>query len=262
MWKRQQPHSKRHYAGDVCRMPYDLALCGRIFGLQKKRIQNYHDEWTSRTGARYILDEPWSLGSTDFVHYVALLHVMQHPKDWGVLQDVYSKDRYQMDVPAKALYELLALQAHGSARADLKESILLMIKTTLDVIKGGDEVIYIGLGLHSGSVAFRSGIGRAGAHITLTPNKSLIDSPGITENVSRIIGYKSGLARLIDYQVTARLDAGLCLDRYGWRDLLCHETRIDHFTAPFDAALEELRATGTFAVSYPDAERTLVKLKY
>lgn len=252
--------NKRRYTGDVCRVPYDLALCGHIFGIQKRRIPDFADCWTAQNGNQFSLRERESLGARDLVHYLALLHIMQHPGIYNVEQDVYSCDKYRMVVPAKALYDFLQIPASGSGRTDLRYSIGLLATTELDVLyPNGDSCMYIGLGLQAGKIEFR-GAGSGGSKVILTPDRRLIDTSGITENISRILSYHFGLTKIIDYQVAARLDGGLCLDRAAWRNMCSHGSRIDNFNRQFDEALREFQQERLFIQLPQQDGRIFIKM--
>ena len=246
------------YKGDVARVPYNFVHCmGKIWAVQRGRIRDFRPAPWIIGDSFFNLYEPYSLSSGDLQNYLALLHVLQHPREYSVVQDEYSSDKYKMTLRMRALYDILQIPDGGSRRSDLKESILNHAGTMLRVTRPENDIIYYGLGLHAGIVKFK-GIGRGGSVCELHPDKGLIDNSGLTENITRILTYKYGMSKLIDFLVMGKLDAGVDLSYRGWMEALTREGRIDHFKRDFEPALEEISIEDFMVEVREDG----VKIKY
>jgi len=245
------------YQGEVARVPYSFVhSMGHIWAVQKNRVKDYNFEWAS--GKRcFELYEPFSLSPIDMQNYMALLHVLQHPGDFDVIQDVYSEDKYKMTLKMRSLYEILKLPDAGSSRSDLKKSLQWHCDSRFRVIGDGRVVTYYGMGLHNGRLEF-NGKGRGGGIVVFHIDKSLINDSGLTHNVSRLINYKTDMAKLIDFLAMGKLDAGVDLTYNGWIKALTRDSRIDNFKRDFQPALEEISA-GDFIV---EVRNDGVKIKY
>lgn len=234
---------RSEYKGKIARVPYTFVhSMGHIWAIQNKRVKDYNLEWACGK-RRYELYEPFSLSPLDMQNYLALLHVLQHPRDFGVIQDIYSEDKYKMTLKMRALYEVLRLPTSGNFRSDLRKSLQWHADSRFRVIDPGtgSRVTFYGMGLHNGRLEF-DGKGRGGGSCVFHIDKALIDNSGITENVSRVISYKTGLAKLIDFLVMSKLDQGVNLSYNDWMKALTREGRIDNFKRDFEPALEEISA--------------------
>ena len=234
---------RSEYRGEVARVPYTYVhSMGRIWAVQNRRIKDYNLEWASGR-RRFELYEPFSLSPIDMQNYLALLHVLQHPTDFGVVQDIYSEDKYKMKMNPRALYGVLELPTSGNFRRDLKKSLQWHADSRFRVIdpEAGSRVTYYGMGIHNGRLEF-DGKGRGGGSVVFHIDKALVDDSGITENITRLIKYKTGMAKLIDFLVMGKLDAGVDLTYKGWMEALTREGRMDHFKRDVEPALEEISA--------------------
>lgn len=249
------------YKGDIARVPYTFVhSMGRIWAVQNRRVKDYNLEWASGR-RRFELYEPFSLSPIDMQNYLALLHVLQHPGDFGVVQDIYSEDKYKMIMKMRALYEILRLPTSGNFRSDLKKSLQWHADSRFRVIdpETGSRVTYYGMGIHNGRLEF-DGEGRGGGTVIFHIDKALVDyrRAGLTENVSRVIGYKTGMAKLIDFLVMGKLDAGVDLTYKGWMEALTRGGRMDNFKRDLEPALEEISARN-FLVEFREDG---LKIKY
>ena len=250
---------RSEYRGEVARVPYTYVhSMGRIWAVQNRRIKDYNLEWAAGR-CRFELYEPYSLSPIDMQNYLALLHILQHPREFSVVQDIYSEDKYKMTMKMRALYGVLELPTSGNFRSDLKKSLQWHADSRFRVIDPGtgSRVTYYGMGIHNGRLEF-DGKGRGGGSVVFHIDKALVDDSGITENVSRVIGYKTGMAKLIDFLVMGKLDAGVDLTYKGWMEALTREGRMDHFKRDVEPALEEISARDFFLEFREDG----MKIKY
>ncbi|NCB75307.1 MAG: hypothetical protein EOM51_11295 [Clostridia bacterium] len=187
----------------------------------------------------FSLFEPVSLSPWDLQNYLTVLHVLQNKKDYPIIKDEYSDDKYRMTLKMRDLYDLLSIPGSGSGRNDLKDSIIYHVETVFRVRRPKEDIIYLGLGLHAGTLKF-TGTGRKGLTCEFHPDKSLIDDGQLTENVSRILSYRYGMSKLIDFLVIGKMDAGVSLTERGWLAALSRGERLNNFKTSFYPALEEL----------------------
>lgn len=251
---------RKTYTGETARVPYSFVhSMGKIWATQRTRIKDFRpDPWEVGEN-RFSLYEPFSLSPLDLQNYLTLLHVFQHDKKYSVLKDEYSEDKYRMILKMRDLYEILLIPGSGSGRNDLKNSIINHVETVFRVSRPNEDIIYFGLGLHAGRVKF-IGTGRGGLTCELHPDKSLIDNAGLTENVSRILAYRYGMSKLIDFLVMGKLDRGVTLSEKEWLNALSRGERLNNFKNSFYPALEELSDI-SFNVSRNEEGKISVKYK-
>lgn len=252
--------NRKPYSGEVARVPFSFVhSVGRIWATQRARIKDFRPAPWKVGESVFSLYEPVSLSPWDLQNYLTVLHVLQHQKKYSVVKDAYSDDKYRMILRMRDLYDILSIPVNGSGRNDLKDSIVDHIETVFRVQRLEEDIIYFGLGLHAGRVKF-TGTGRGGSTCELHPDKSLIDNAGLTENISRILTYKWGISKLIDFLVMGKLDAGVTLTEDEWFKALSRGKRINDFKESFYPALEELSDI-SFNVTRNEEGKITVKYK-
>ena len=253
--------NRKPYSGEVARVPFNFVhSMGRIWAAQRVRIKDFRPApW--RVGENlFSLYEPFSLSPWDLQNYLTVLHVLQHQKKYSVIKDIYSADKYRMTLKMRDLYDILSIPGSGSGRSDLKDSIVNQVGTVFRVRRPDEDIIYFGLGLHAGTLKF-IGAGKQGLTCEFHPDKSLIDSAGLTENVSRILGYRYGMTKLIDFLVMGKLDAGVNLTERDWLKALSRGQRLNNFKNSFYPALEEISAASFDVSRNDDGKKIMVKYR-
>lgn len=251
---------RKKYKGNVARVPISFVhSMGHIWATQKVRITDFRPKPWRSGNSFYSLYEPVSLSPWDLQNYLMVLHVLQNPKIYTLKKDEYGFDRYRILFQMKDIYNLLNIPYKGSGRGDLKESIINHCGTVLRVIRPDEDIIYWGLGLNAGTVKFE-GIGRSGLTCELTPYKALIDNKNklFSENITRMLKYRFGMSKLIDFYVLGKLNAGVSLTEKGWMSSLSRGDRLDIFQKSFYPALQEL-ADVSFNVKRDEAGNITVK---
>ena len=252
--------NRKPYSGEVARVPFHFVhSMGRIWANQRVRTKDFRPEpW--RVGENlFFLYEPVSLSPWDLQNYLTVLHVLENFKKYSVIKDQYSNDKYRMTLKMRDLYDILSIPGSGSGRNDLKDSIINHVETVFRVQRPEEDIIYFGLGLHAGTLKF-NGTGRKGLTCEFYPDKSLIDSAGLTENVTRLLSYRYGMSKLIDFLVMGKLDAGVNLTERDWLEALSRGQRLNNFKNSFYPALEEISGV-SFDVSRNDDGKIMVKYR-
>ena len=252
--------NRKPYNGKVARVPFHFVhSMGRIWANQRVRIKDFRPEpW--RVGKNlFSLYVPVSLSPWDLQNYLTVLHVLENSKKYSVIKDEYSNDKYRMILRMKNLYDILLIPGSGSGRSDLKDSIVNQVGTVFRVRRPDEDIIYFGLGLHAGTLKF-IGAGKQGLTCEFHPDKTLIDNAGLTENVTRLLSYRYGMSKLIDFLVMGKLDAGVSLAERGWLEVLSRGQRLNNFKNSFYPALEDISGV-SFDVSRNEDGKIMVKYR-